>query len=133
MARRNLRMHQRNHSWGGGGLQSLAHDQQPEDGEDLSKESCSSLASHPSPSSPPELHWFEADTAMGGIMNMREPATPKPDEILHHSIMMVCRNVCIWGGVGVLKKHSDVHREKVVVEDTGVGIQGVMLVRCLSC
>jgi len=88
VARRNLRMHQRNHSWGG--LQSMAHDQQLDDAEAmssaLSKES-PLLASHISPSSPPELHWFEANETMGGVMNIMSPKGG--EEPLIHSIMMV--------------------------------------------
>ena len=74
------RMHQRNHSWGG--LQSLAQD--GEHADEPGKES-----PQISPSSPPEVHWFEAgDDAMGGSMNMREQGAPA-EPPMQHTIMML--------------------------------------------
>ena len=87
-ATRSSRMHQRNHSWGG--LQSQAHVGQAEEVEDIAHQSPLLTAHHP-PSSPPELHWFQADNEMGGFVNMHEQITPKGADAppLYHTIMMV--------------------------------------------
>ena len=87
-ATRLSRMHQRNHSWGG--LQSQAQVGEAEEVEDIAHQS-PLLTAHHSPSSPPELHWFEADDEMGGIVNMHEQITPKGADAppLYHTIMMV--------------------------------------------
>ena len=93
VARRNLRMHERNHSWGG--LQSLGFDPLSEDVHE--SELSPSLASRGSlgertvsnlsPSSPPDMH-----DHMSAFGNMHDhiPPTPKcSDDTKYHSIMMI--------------------------------------------